>query len=139
MLFLILPSAALFHEFSLRSARCASSVYKKRPLNYFRGPDQKQSCKSFNKHPLLPSRLYCRLRNFTESASCISRMFAGCTAGREFHPTLKLFVISIFIFFTISLHKSRCNYLFMTRHGYFQVVRLINSGRDFEYMIFCPV
>ena len=22
---------------------------------------------------------------------------------------------------------------------YFQVVRLMNSGRDFEYMIFCPV
>ena len=39
---------------------------------------------------LLPSRLYCRPRNFT--GSCFGskeRPLAGCTAGRELHPALK--------------------------------------------------
>ena len=40
--------------------------------------------------PLLSSRLYCRLRSFTESAVRFKNaLLAGCTAGGELHPALK--------------------------------------------------
>ena len=50
---------------------------------------------------LLSSRLYCRLRNLTESALRTYKnhvralWLAGCTAGRESHPALKIFSIHI--------------------------------------------
>ena len=37
---------------------------------------------------LLPSRLYCRLRNYTSSA-CARGLIQRITAGREFHPAPK--------------------------------------------------
>jgi len=43
-----------------------------------------QICCYYSYTYLLSSRLYCRLRSYTESTS----RFAGFTAGRKFHPAL---------------------------------------------------
>ena len=56
---------------------------RKKTSERFRG-QTKTSSFSF----LLSSRLYCRLRNFTESCHAGSRAF---TAGRESHPAPKIF------------------------------------------------
>ena len=48
---------------------------------------------------LLPSRLYCRFRNRTESCA---EALADFTADREFHPALKNF---IFIYYPIIIRK----------------------------------
>ena len=51
-------------------------------------PRNRAKRKHNTKLPFLPSGLYRRLRNFTESAT-ETQLVAGFTAGGEFHPALK--------------------------------------------------
>ena len=50
------------------------------------------SAKQENFDHLLPSRLYCRFRNCTGSCALLKRRSRTVTAGREFHPALKISV-----------------------------------------------
>ena len=81
-----------------RSGQCKNAMKK-----------QNLECQTFQSHRtpdkifpcvrLLPSRLYCRPRNFTESCAVA---LAGFTAGGDFHPALK--IIYSLITFIIRLH-----------------------------------
>ena len=57
---------------------------------------------------LLSSRLYCRLRSFTESTFRL----VGCTTGRDFHPALKI----LFIYETSICVCQRFVKLFFAKH-----------------------
>ena len=69
---------------------------------------------------LLSSRLYCRLRSYTESA----KLLAGYTAGRDFHPALKIFFIYFYyIFFTFFCIWLNC-YIFRQKNTPFQTYQI---------------
>lgn len=73
-------------------------------------------------HILLPSRLYCRLRNLTGSAFRL----AGCTAGRDLHPALKIACYSIHVYYIQVMRKCQPAPLFGNRFFVFTVNRLIS-------------
>lgn len=81
-------------------------------------PEPAHAKKSFSRVHLLPSRLYCRPRNFTESCAVA---LAGFTAGGESHPALK--IIYSLITFIIRLHPQRVK---MAR-DHFHIVSAMNN------------